>query len=753
MLTRQKWMVLFVTLFLLTSIGFPFGAEYNWEKAHQWDLNLEEAEQGEKEITQLIVNTAGNLEDGSYQGFIRSLEKEGFQLQSSSRNREAKEKITNRMGFTYVVDFDEGWKNWKEAKNHFQATAKAEEVPVNFVEANRSVVVSQESGRTIHPSQRWHYDMLFLKEAWEIETGRESVKVSVLDTGIDYTHPGVRDRIDRSLGRNLVDDGALQDPMDRNGHGTHVAGIIGGYGVTAGVMEQVTLVPIKVLDDEGKGKNHWIYEGILHAIDIESDVINISFGSTQPSQLIQGALELAEEEGITVVAATGNDGLKGLQYPAAYPTVLSVGSVNPQGIRSVFSNYGEGLDVMAPGEGIYSTVLQGKYEFNSGTSMAAPQISGVVGLVKSMEPDLTPGEIRNLLRDHTTRGEGYNELDYGQGILDSYSALRTLRPHEPTEESENRRISGANRYETAYKIALEKYGDQGADTAILVRGDGPQDRPNVVDGLTASALAGELQAPIFLTAAGSLHPSVLQGIKDLGTEKVILIGGEKALEPSVETFLQLEGVKTKRISLEGGNRYTTAAEVTKKTLSLQQQENRQDLGERTAMITRGDALVDALLAGPIAHKKGYPILLVSDGVPKATESVIREEGIENLVIIGGEAVVSPEVQQSLEDLVEGEVKRIAGDQVYGEDRYGTSLMVFNAYGSEGSRVNFVNGASYVDAVAASILEVPIIYTRKEEISREAQGILGVMETFSFIGGPSVLSEEIYRRALEIISGP
>jgi|GEM_PF-1428432 len=768
MLTKRKLMVILLVITLVSSLSFGFAANHSYEDTNQ----INDTVQSEEEIAELIVNTSKNLEDEAYSSLTEKLSQEGFHLQHPSKvNQRHSEgfyqEIAKKMGYTYIVAFDEEYENEQQAIERLERILKNEGIPVNFIEANETVAVFEEHTREIHPSQQWHYDMLFLQEAWDIETGSNDVRIAVLDTGVDYTHPGLNNHVNLEFGKNFVEADFQQDPMDRNGHGTHVAGIIGGYGLTAGVMEHVTLIPIKVLDDEGQGVNLWIYDGILHAIEMESDVINISFGSTSHSQLIKSAMDLAEEEGIVVVAATGNDGIEGLQYPAAYPTVLSVGSVNPQGIRSVFSNYGEGLDLMASGEGIYSTVLQGKYQFRTGTSMAAPQVSGIVGLVRSIQPDMSPAEIRALLRQNTSQGESYDVHNYGQGVLNSFEALKTLVPEEIDEIMEDlsvtRRIFGENRYQTAYEIAMDKYEESGADTIILVRGDGPASQPNVVDGLTASGLAGSLNAPIFLTPSNSLHPSVMQGIIDLGATEVIMVGGEMALETSVEDSLQLASISTRRISLEGGNRYSTAAEVAKEMFSLREQENLvdgQDDGQedgqsqgKTVIIARGDALVDALVAGPIAHREGFPILLVSERVPKATEDFILEENIENIIIIGGSAVVSEDVEDKLKSLASGEIIRLAGDEVYGENRYGTSMMVLNAYGSETPEVTFVNGVSYVDAVAASVLEAPILYTPRDQFSDHSKGVLAVMESFAFIGGSTVLSEEIYQLAMEIISGP
>lgn len=245
-------------------------------------------------------------------------------------------------------------------------------------------------------TDQWGLSKIGAPAAWNTTKGRNTVVVAVVDTGADYTHPDLSGRIDTANDRDFVN-GDL-DAMDDNDHGTHVSGIIaatmdnhqGGTGVAPGVR----ILPVKVLDAKGTGTSFGVAAGIEYAADNGAKIINLSLaGPADPT--MGDAVAYAQGKGCLVIAAAGNEGLSsGADYPARYYDVVGVGAVDSSLGRASFSNYGEGVDIAAPGATILSTVPGGTYESWSGTSMASPFVSGVAALVLGVNPTWSAAQIR-----------------------------------------------------------------------------------------------------------------------------------------------------------------------------------------------------------------------------------------------------------------------------------------------------------------------------------------------------------------------
>ncbi len=233
-------------------------------------------------------------------------------------------------------------------------------------------------------------------EAWEIETGNADVLIAIIDTGVDYTHEDLSGgRVRTDIDRDFVNDD--DDAMDDQGHGTYVAGIAAAdtnnaIGI-AGICQGCQILPVKVLNSEGSGSAAGVAQGIQYAADQNAQIISMSLGFPSNcgcSQTVANAINYAYERGSLLIAASGNDGDKErLSYPAASPRVMSVGASNHNDQEAGFSNRSSYLDIMAPGEEIYSLDPENGYRTASGTSAAAPHVSGVAGLVLSVEPGLS----------------------------------------------------------------------------------------------------------------------------------------------------------------------------------------------------------------------------------------------------------------------------------------------------------------------------------------------------------------------------
>ena len=276
----------------------------------------------------------------------------------------------------------------------------------------------------------WNLNSINAPEVWAQGYTGEGVVVAVIDTGVDASHSELSSSMWVNVGEipgNGIDDdanGFVDDtggwdfadgdntPTDLHGHGTHVAGIIAaandGVGST-GVAYGATIMPVRVLDADGTGSLYDVALGIRYAVDNGADVINLSLGGSYSSSL-NSALAYAEQQGVFVVAAAGNDAGATPVYPAAFSAdlvnVLSVGAHNGAGALASFSNDvgGSGaVQVDAPGVSIYSTLPGNLYGYLSGTSMATPHVAGVAALALSANPGLTPESLRSLIVEGADR--------------------------------------------------------------------------------------------------------------------------------------------------------------------------------------------------------------------------------------------------------------------------------------------------------------------------------------------------------------
>jgi len=263
---------------------------------------------------------------------------------------------------------------------------------------------------------------------WNKSKGK-GIKVAILDTGCDTTHPDLQERI--IGGYNFTDDDNSNPDIysDYNGHGTHVAGTIGAVensiGV-AGAAPEVSLLIVKVLNGQGSGQYDWIANGILYAIEQKVDIISMSLGGPDDVQALHDAVKRAVDNQILVVCAAGNEGdgrdtTEELGYPAAYNEVISVGSVDFTRNSSEFSNSNREVDLAAPGENILSTYMGGQYARLSGTSMAAPHVTGGLALIKAIavqefDRQLTEPELYAQLIKRTVP-LGFSPKLEGNGLL------------------------------------------------------------------------------------------------------------------------------------------------------------------------------------------------------------------------------------------------------------------------------------------------------------------------------------------------
>ncbi|WNR44658.1 S8 family serine peptidase [Paenibacillus roseipurpureus] len=276
-----------------------------------------------------------------------------------------------------------------------------------------------------------YLDMIRLDQAWAAAgDSRSPIVVAVVDTGVDLRHP--------DLIGNLVEGANLlqpsQKPNDDNGHGTNVAGLIAAVmnndkGIT-GIAPNAKIMPIKALESDGTGGEAKLGEGIKYAVDHGAKIVVLSLGLNKYSDYLASIVQYAEDHNVLLVAAVGNESTS-VKYPAAYPTALAVGGVRPDKQPDPRSNNGPELDLMAPWD-VYTTAMGGGYQYQDGSSMAAPQVAAAAALVWGKYPAMTAYQVRSQLeqsaQDLLTKGwdaqTGYGLLNIEKALTDPYKQDR-----------------------------------------------------------------------------------------------------------------------------------------------------------------------------------------------------------------------------------------------------------------------------------------------------------------------------------------
>ncbi|MBB3114656.1 subtilisin family serine protease [Paenibacillus phyllosphaerae] len=243
----------------------------------------------------------------------------------------------------------------------------------------------------------WGVQKIKAPLAWSMTTGHR-VKIGVIDTGVDFGHPDLKQSLGRGI--NLLNRSIL--PHDDNGHGTHIAGTIAAanqlHGMI-GVAPRSMVYPVKAFDHNGSAYVSDIVLGIDWCVSNGMNIINMSFGMKTRSKSLLAAVNNAYNAGVIIIASSGNDGKrKTVDYPARYPQTIAVGATTRLRRIAPFSNRGSYIDIYAPGEKILSAWLKSKYNEMSGTSMATSHVSGAVALLLAYRPGLSPGDIKAILK-------------------------------------------------------------------------------------------------------------------------------------------------------------------------------------------------------------------------------------------------------------------------------------------------------------------------------------------------------------------
>jgi len=281
--------------------------------------------------------------------------------------------------------------------------------------------------QTLIQTVPWGITKIRAPEVHALENKGKNVKVCILDTGIDYNHEDLISNY--KGGYNFINN--TPNPMDDNGHGTHVAGTISAIDNNIGVIgvaPEVSIYSAKVLDVDGNGYSSDIVEAITWSINNGINIISMSLGSLGYSQSEQYICSYAEDVGITLIAAAGNEGGSDFNdtvlYPAKYDSVIAVSAIDSNNNRALFSSTGPQVEISVPGVDILSTTMYNDYEYWSGTSMACPHVSGAATLMLKKNIYLQSYDIRYLLRTTAIDlGNLGRDWLYGYGLLDIKSAI------------------------------------------------------------------------------------------------------------------------------------------------------------------------------------------------------------------------------------------------------------------------------------------------------------------------------------------
>jgi subtilisin family serine protease/putative cell wall-binding protein len=599
-------------------------------------------------------------------------------------------------------------------------------------------------------------------EAWAITQGSPSVVVAVLDNGVDLSHPDLAGRAWTNPGEiagNGIDDDGNDLIDDVNGwdfcaddntlyepgqtHGTHVAGSIAasGNGVgIAGVAPQVTVMAVRFLSDndaDGCGTDTQAADAIAYAVSMGARIVNASWGGYGVSTVLRDAIAAAPST--LFVAASGNDNVNTDVNPVSpasldLPNILSVAAIHNEGHLTDFTNFGpSSVDIVAPGEDIISLApgASPPYAYGSGTSMAAPHVTGVAALAASAKPALLGHA--TALRAHLIRTARAMPSTLGwvanARMVDARAAV-VSRPDVV-------RLSGADRFATAAAISKATFVP-GVPYLFVATGRG------FPDALAGGALAAQLGAPLLLVSTSSIPTPTLNEIKRLKPTDIYVLGGPAVVAETVLQQLRSYDHPTAGATyrLSGSDRFATAAAISGAAFAP---------GVDTAFIATGANFPDALAGAPASAALGGPLLLVTaTSTPAATRTELGRLKPKRIVILGGPAVVSSTVAGQLDAYTTGPVSRWSGP-----NRYATAATIaVQAFPSAGT-VFVANGLGFPDALAggptAGAFLGPLVLTAPTSLPDPSrQQLLRLKPVRIFVlGGSSVVSETVVTQVKQL----
>ena len=337
----------------------------------------------------------------------------------------SKDKVLKQVGAKVIPDNDAVESEFKVLKvGNVEAVVKAlnKNPQVEYAEPNyKFEAATWTPNDTYYQGYQYGPQNTETNDAWDITRGSSSQEIAVVDSGVDYNHPDLDGKTIR--GYDFVDNDYY--PMDENNHGTHVAGTAAAetnnsQGI-AGMAPNTSIIAVRALDANGSGSLADIADAITYSADVGAEVINLSLGCDCSTTTLENAVNYAWNNGSTVVAAAGNDGVSTTFEPASYENAIAVGAVDSNNQKASFSNYGTWVDVTAPGVDIAATVPNNGYAYMSGTSMASPHVAGLAALLASQGRSNT--EIRQAIEQTADEINGTGTY-FEHGLINSLEAVQ-----------------------------------------------------------------------------------------------------------------------------------------------------------------------------------------------------------------------------------------------------------------------------------------------------------------------------------------
>ncbi|WP_034379038.1 S8 family serine peptidase [Dehalobacter sp. UNSWDHB] len=640
-------------------------------------------------------------------------------------------------------------------------------------------------------SYQWGLQRVRADQAWKEGTTGQGVIVAVIDTGVDLDHPDLADGTNSNLvkGYNAITRStAATAAQDDNGHGTSVAGLIAALNNNKGIIGvayNAKIMPIKAMDRNGEGEDTVIADGIIWAVDNGAKIINMSIGSDEETKILDDALQYAANKGCLLIAASGNvsgstsqayshqtvTGTSEVSYPAANPNVLAVSAVDFSDVITDFSLTGPEVLLAAPGKRIltdYWSVTETGCAYMTGTSIAAPFVTGAAALLWSKYPGLTVDQIKQaLIESAYDLGQEGRDDDYGYGRLDIYRALKTFgalqRYTSPAALGWEGGIvaAGSTGEESAveltvptgaFALQIDSTGMEKKITISIAEVKSPGSFPEgIISGSGVYAIGwGEVlpEKILNLTVKAELPTSYAYGSETgylaylyrwSGSRWIRAGGGFSTNAAKVEVSIYEPGTYQVGWSpapandrIAGSDRITTALAIAREAFPT---------GADTVVIARADDFPDALAGAPLAYKYHAPILLTyPNELPQEVYQAVQDLNPNKVIILGGTGAVSAAVEAKLANIAA--VKRLAGN-----NRYDTAAAVADMLGTKGQAV-MVSGINFPDAIAAASFAAvegkPILLTSSGILNSETLLVLkkSSIITTEVIGGSGAVSGNV-----------
>ncbi|TGE39570.1 peptidase [Desulfosporosinus fructosivorans] len=612
--------------------------------------------------------------------------------------------------------------------------------------------------------EQWSMVSGNVQGAWGLGATGQGITIAVIDTGVALGHPDLQDNL--VSGYNAITESEAPGAnRDNNGHGTHVAGIAAAarndVGIV-GVAYQAKIMPIKAMDSVGEGYDDAIAAGIVWAADHGAKIINLSVGTehgSHSSDILRNSIAYAYNQGCLLVAAVGNyDPLEeenpGVSYPASDPDVLAVAATDQDNIVASYSVTGSEVDLVAPGNSITSTWWSKStgagYAIVSGTSMAAPFVSGEAALIWSQHPAWSRDQVIQVMEAGVEDlGASGRDPLYGYGLVDVKLAL-TLANQIQEDQTASTSVgalggtvqASAGSTQLTLTIPAQAFVSS-ADVAVKTI-PAPANLPNGASFLTS----------VFQMDWGSVTPQKMLSFKvndpslkaDLGgvvyrwTGSRWLASGGEIVSGEARLGLYKGGIYAVGTPQEsiGDKRM---AGVTAEETAVKISQATYTTGADTVILAQVNQFQDALAGAPLAYKLQAPILLSpNSGLTEGVRAELQRLAPKTIYLLGGTAALSSGIEAELRQTYD--VKRLAG---YSAE--GTSVAIARELGTKGKAV-VASVRSFQDALVISAWAarqgIPILLTELSSLSRESQNVLEelkVTETL-VIGGTSVVGANI-----------